>query len=174
MQKGSGIYVLQKLRKKLEPGQRFCPDCGAGIEEIPGNQAYFNVANAQSVAMSTYQIQLLHTLSGKIKTNAVIWIVIAAVQVILGFVYNWIILVIGILNLISCVRDLLYTKTLLVKPTGIVEKYKPLTEPIITLAYNLVFGGVIGVAGTIYYLLAIRSYVIQNEQELRQIERLYS
>ena len=105
--------------KKLEPGQRFCPDCGAGIEEIPGNQAYFNAANAQSVAMSTYQIQLLHTLSGKIKTNAVIWIVIAAVQVILGFVYNWIILVIGVLNLISCVRDLLYTKTLLVKPTGI-------------------------------------------------------
>lgn len=160
--------------KKLEPGQRFCPDCGAGIEETPGNQAYFNAANAQSVAMSTYQIQLLHTLSGKIKTNAVIWIVIAAVQVILGFVYNWIILVIGVLNLISCVRDLMYIKTLLVKPTGIVEKYKPLTGPIITLAYNLVFGGVIGVAGTIYYLLAIRAYVIQNEQELRQIERLYS
>ena len=57
-----------------------------------------------------------------------------------------------------------YSKTLLEQPNGIVAKFEPLTGPIITLVYNLIIGGVIGVAGSIYYFLAIRNYVMENKQ----------
>lgn len=57
-----------------------------------------------------------------------------------------------------------YSKTLLENPNGIVAKFEPITAPIITLVYNLVIGGVIGVVGSIYYFVAIRNYVMENKQ----------
>ena len=56
-----------------------------------------------------------------------------------------------------------YSKTVNEKPAGIMAKFEPLVGPIITLVYNLVFGGVIGVAGSIYYFAAIRSFVMENK-----------
>ena len=51
---------------------------------------------------------------------------------------------------------------------------KPLTGPIITLIYNLLIGGVIGVAGSIYYFAAVRGYVMENEQAFLELEHLAS
>ena len=69
-----------------------------------------------------------------------------------------------ILNIISSVQDMQYSKTLLENPTGIVAKFEPIVGPIITLVYNLIIGGVIGVVGSIYYFVAIRNYVMENKQ----------
>ena len=57
-----------------------------------------------------------------------------------------------------------YSKVLLKNPKGIIAKFEPLTGPIITLIYNLIIGGVIGVVGSIYYFVAIRNYVMENKQ----------
>ena len=57
-----------------------------------------------------------------------------------------------------------YSKTLHENPTGIVAKFEPITGPVITLIYNLIIGGVIGVVGSIYYFVAIRNYVMENKQ----------
>ena len=73
-------------------------------------------------------------------------------------------LIVGVLNIISSIQDMKYSKILLENPTGIVAKFEPITGPIITLVYNLVIGGVIGVVGSIYYFVAIRNYVMENKQ----------
>lgn len=60
---------------------------------------------------------------------------------------------------------------MLVTPNGIIDKIKPLTVAIIVLIYNIVFGGILGVAGSIYYLVGIRSFVLNNENEFRVLEK---
>ena len=55
-------------------------------------------------------------------------------------------------------------QTVLEKPDGIVDKFEPIAGPVITLVYNLVIGGIIGVVGSIYYFIAIRNYVMENKQ----------
>ncbi|MBQ4111144.1 MAG: zinc ribbon domain-containing protein [Clostridia bacterium] len=106
---------------------------------------------------------LVQQLSTRVKVNGIIWMVIGILQIILGLTINWILLIIGALNIVSSVQDIQYSKSVLDEPFGIVEKFKPLTQPIIVLAYNLIFGGVIGVAGSIYYLVGVRNFVLSNE-----------
>lgn len=161
--------------KELEEGQKNCSSCGTNVENAIGNQnnsnaVQLNTTYTDSISLSQIQTKLLNELIKKIKNNAIIWLAIAALQIIFGLLYNWIILVVGALNLISSLRDIQYAKSLMANPVGIVKKYKPIVEPIITLGYNLIFGGVIGVAGSIYYLLAIRTFVINNEHEFNCIE----
>ena len=57
-----------------------------------------------------------------------------------------------------------YSKTLLENPKGIIARFESKTGPIITLVYNLIIGGVIGVVGSIYYFFAIRNFVMENKQ----------
>ncbi|MBO5908923.1 MAG: hypothetical protein J6Q67_03970, partial [Clostridia bacterium] len=113
---------------------------------------------------------LLNTLSQRLNTNGIIWLVIGILQILGGIFINWFLLIVGVLNIISSVQDMQYSKTLLENPTGIVAKFEPLTGPIITLVYNLVIGGVIGVVGSIYYFLAIRNYVMENKQFFASLE----
>ncbi len=85
-------------------------------------------------------------------------------QILGGIFINWFLLVVGVLNIISSIKDMQYSKALLEHPNGIVSRFEPLTGPIITLIYNLVVGGIIGVVGSIYYFVAIRNYVMENKQ----------
>ena len=92
----------------------------------------------------------------------------------MGLLLNWIFLIVGVLNLISSIQDLNYSKEIPNNPVGIVAKMKPLVGAIVVLIYNLVVGGVIGVAGSIYYLVAVRGYVLENEQAFLGIENQIS
>lgn len=127
-----------------------CVKCGCSV-----NQANASVG---------YQPQnLLKQLSDRVKIDGIIWLVIGILQVLMGLYLNWILLIIGALNIVTAVQDLNYSKNVLESPVGILEKFRPLTGPIITLVYNLIFGGVIGVAGSIYYLVGVRNFVLSNE-----------
>ena len=112
----------------------------------------------------TNNISLLNTLSQRLNTNGIIWLVIGILQILGGLFINWFLLIVGVLNIISSIQDMQYSKKLLENPTGIVAKFEPLTGPIITLIYNLIIGGVIGVVGSIYYFIAIRNYVMENKR----------
>ena len=160
---------------------RFCTHCGNEVNEyavvcvkcgcaIPRAQPF---TNSQTTPFSASQ-DIVNTISQRIHTNGIIWIVIAAIQILLGVVANWMFLIVGVLNLISSIQDINYSKALPLNPVGIVSKMKPLTGPIITLIYNLIIGGVIGVAGSIYYFVAVRGYVLENEQAFLEIENLQS
>ncbi len=117
---------------------------------------------------------IVNTISQRIQTNGIIWIVIGAIQILLGISVNWVLLIVGVLNLVSSIQDINYSKSFPLNPVGIVNKVKPLTGPIITLIYNLVIGGIIGVAGSIYYFIAVRGFVLENEQAFLEIENLQS
>ena len=107
---------------------------------------------------------LLNALSQRLKTNGIIWIVIGAVQILGGVFINWFVALVGLLNIISSLNEINYSKTVLEKPSGIVQKFEPIAGPVIILIYNLVIGGIIGVIGSIYYFIAIRSFVMENKE----------
>ena len=147
-----------------------CLHCGCAVPQNNGNRTLYHPQNSQSVSSNT----IVNTIAQRYQINGIIWIVIAVIQLLLGISGVWTALVVGVLNLVSAVQDVNYSKNLPAAPIGIVDKVTPLTGTIITLAYNLVIGGVIGVAGSIYYLVAIRGYVLENREAFLEIERQYT
>ena len=141
--------------KKLLDEAVVCVGCGCAVE---GRET--QTFNNMSVDGTT----LLNTLSQRLITNGIIWLVIGILQILGGIFINWFLLIVGVLNIVSSIQDMQYSKTLLEKPNGIVEKFEPITGPVITLVYNLVIGGIIGVVGSIYYFIGIRNYVMENKQ----------
>lgn len=138
--------------KELLDEAVICVGCGCSVDGPS--------VNNKSVDGPT----LLNTLSQRLNTNGIIWLVIGILQILGGIFIDWFLLIVGVLNIISSVQDMQYSKTLLENPNGIVAKFEPITAPIITLAYNLIIGGVIGVIGSIYYFVAIRNFVMENKQ----------
>lgn len=145
---------------------KYCTHCGKELLD----EAVVCVGCGCPVAGQQDQTALLNTLSQRVNTNGIIWLVIGILQVLGGLFINWFLLIVGVLNIVSSVQDMNYSKTLLKNPTGIVAKFEPLTGPVITLIYNLVIGGVIGVVGSIYYFVAIRNYVMENKQTFASLD----
>ena len=117
---------------------------------------------------------LLRTLSERYKINGIIWIVLGILQglgSLLLLPEGLFVLIVGILNIISAVQDLNYSKNVLMQPQGIVNKVKPLAMPIVVTVYNLIFGGLIGIAGSIYYLVGIRNFVMTNANAFMALEQ---
>ena len=144
-----------KCGKEIVQNAAFCVGCGCAV----GSQNTQTTNN-----MSFDGATLLNALSQRLNTNGIIWLVIGILQIIGGVFFNWFLLIVGVLNIISSVQDMQYSKTLLENPNGIIAKFEPIVAPIITLVYNLIIGGVIGVIGSIYYFVAIRNYVMENKQ----------
>lgn len=135
-----------------------CPGCGC-----PAGRFVSTLASPS---------ELVKKLSEKVKINGIIWLVIGIVQIILGLLVNWGFLIVGTLNIISSVQDIGYSKSVLEHPVGIRDRFSRLAGPIITLIYNLLFGGVIGVIGSIYYFAGIRAFVMAHEADFMEIEKL--
>lgn len=150
--------------KELLEEAVICPGCGCAVNGTPAAAAVPGVTVAADAGT------LLRKLSERVKTNAIIWLVIGILQILGGIFINWFLLIVGVLNIISSVQDMNYSKTVLENPSGIVAKFEPMVGPIITLVYNLVIGGVIGVAGSIYYFVAIRNFVMENKATFAQYD----
>lgn len=147
--------------KELFDEAVICVGCGCAV--VGQNSQAVNGAPVDGTA-------LLNTLSQRLNTNGIIWLVIGILQILGGLLINWFLVIVGVLNIISSIQDMQYSKTLLENPTGIVAKFEPLTGPIITLIYNLIIGGVIGVVGSIYYFVAIRNYVMENKRSFCDLD----
>ena len=148
------MKFCQKCGKEIMDEAVICPGCGC---EVDGHNS--QTVNSQAFDRTT----LLNTLSQRLNTNGIIWLVIGILQIIGGIFTNWFLLIVGVLNIISSIQDMQYSKTLLENPTGIIKRFEPIMGPVITLVYNLVIGGVIGIVGSIYYFVAIRNYVMENK-----------
>lgn len=147
----------------------FCSNCGKEVSGSFCSNCGFKV-NSNIVADKQIEV-LLATLSQRLNTNAIIWFVIGTMQILGGIFINWFLLIVGALNIISAVQDMNYSKTLSKNTVGIVAKFEPLTAPIITLIYNIVIGGFIGVVGSIYYFFGIRNFVLENKAYFESLER---
>lgn len=145
----------------------FCNKCG---KEIQGDVNFCNSCGNPLNGVGNNAENLLHQLSERYKINGIIWIVIAIIQIILGIFVNWICLIVGVLNIISAIQDISFSGKMLKNPNGIVDKVRPLVGAILILIYNVIFGGVLGVAGSIYYLVGIRNFVMKNESEFKSLE----
>ncbi len=148
-----------------------CPGCGCPTPPPSPNasQPYYS----QFVNSAVSSNVLITKLSERLKINGIIWIVVAVIQIIIGVSGTWLPLIVGILNIVSAIKDLNYSKEVMNNPVGIVKNFEPLTSPIITLVYNIVIGGVIGVAGSIYYFIALRSFVMENKEAFLALEPPY-
>ena len=158
---------------ELVEGNKFCPSCGADVY----NKSSDNVNN---VINSPEKVRKLITqLSQKNQTNAIIWGALGVVQIIIamctityyGFATGIWTLVVGILNVYSGYKDFTYSKELLKKPVAIISRYESATPIVIALIYNLIFGGIIGIAGSLYEI-SIRNFVLTNKTEFEQAEKV--
>ncbi|MBO5879868.1 MAG: hypothetical protein J6Q68_04890, partial [Clostridia bacterium] len=95
---------------------------------------------------------------------------VASLQILIGLCGAWFTLIVGVLNIISAIKDIQSSKNILTNPNGIVAAHEPLTNPIIVLVYNIVIGGLFGVAGSIYYLIFVRGYVMENKEQFLAME----
>ena len=163
----------EKCGSELVEGNKFCPSCGADVY----NKSSDNVNN---VINSPEKVRKLITqLSQKNQTNAIIWGALGVVQIIIamctityyGFATGIWTLVVGILNVYSGYKDFTYSKELLKKPVAIISRYESATPIVIALIYNLIFGGIIGIAGSLYEI-SIRNFVLNNKTEFEQAEKV--
>ena len=136
---------------------KFCKNCGYGMDE---SVTVCDNCNTAMNAENTLTDEKLKVLSERIKINGIIWLIIGILQVVMFI--SPLSVVVGVLNIFSALRDLKASKNVFHYRVGLVNAYKPMFGPIITLIYNLCFGWIYGVAGSIYYFLAIRGYVMEN------------
>lgn len=156
---------------------RYCTQCGRIIsdeETICSDCLMWANANQQPQIDTARSASLINTLSQRLNTNGIIWLVIGILQILGGIFINWFLLIVGVLNIISSINDMNYSKTIKENCTGIVKKFEPVAGPVITLIYNLVIGGVIGVVGSIYYFVAIRSFVMENKAFFTSLDMEYN
>lgn len=143
--------------KEISDDAVICVGCGCAVKSI-----------SQEAAVNTDG--LLEKLSQRINTNGIIWLVIAVCQILIGIFVNWFVLVVGVLNIVSAIKDMNYSKTIFDNPVGIVRNFERLASPIIVLVYNFFIGGVIGVIGSLYYFIALRGFVMEQKEAFLEIE----
>ena len=105
---------------------------------------------------------VLQNISNKEKIGGIIWVVISVIQLLIGLSFNWVILILGIWNLIVGITRINNASKIEQRANNIVDVYeKSLTSLIIFIVLNILIGGIIGVIGAIYDL-TVRSYVLDN------------
>lgn len=142
--------------KELFDEAVICVGCGCPV-------AGTNIQTAQVRTID--KLEFLGSLSRRILINGIIWLAVGALQILIGVgLQNWWIGVVGGMNIIAGIQDMRYSKALFADPVGIMDKFTPLAGPIIALVYNVIFGGVIGVAGSIFYFAGLRGYILANKE----------
>lgn len=97
------------------------------------------------------------SLADKEMISFVIWLIIGIIQCL-----SIVTIIAGAWNIYAAVTTYQFSKQLGNCPTGVYKRYEnQMTSLIISLVLNILFGGVIGVAGTIYDYFT-RDYVMKN------------
>ena len=135
---------------------KFCKTCGYGMDE---SAEVCTNCNSAMDEVNTMSDDKLKELSNRIKINGIIWLIIGICQVL-----SFVCAIVGVLNIISAIRDIKTSKTIFTYRVGLVEAYTPVVAPIIVFIYNLIFGGIIGIAGSLFYFFGIRGYVMDNKE----------
>ena len=160
------MKYCQYCGAQLIDDAKYCLRCGKEVPQASQN----TTSNHEHINHSNSPRDLVNKLSVRLQTNGIIWVVIAVIQILAGLFGAWFTLAVGVLNIISAITDIKNSKRILSDPRGIVSTYEPIVNPIIVLVYNLVIGGVIGVIGSIYYLIFVRGFVMDNKNHFLAME----
>ena len=121
----------------------------------------------ESVKMRNFKINL----GNKEMTSGIIWISIGGLQVLCSIFAFWYLIIVGIWNIVVGIMRIT-KKGELYQKSGIEiynEYASRLTSLVVFLIVNILFGGIVGIAASIYDLVT-RNYVIQNSYMLRNEE----
>ena len=146
-----------------------------GYQQPPFQPGYYG-------AYPYFQKPLIEQLRTRLQIESIIWGIIAALQIISGLIFlalgsedeEFIFLAVplilcAICNTAFCINNSNYRNEIRKNPVGIVEEYTPIGSSIACLIYNILLGGIIGVAGAIYAFF-VRSFVLKNAWEFKMIE----
>ena len=181
------MKYCQHCGTELKEVTKFCPQCGKTT--VKEEQTMALIAPAPQTV--NYE-NIVEGLSGKLKTSAIIYFVIAALQLLsvfgcaIGFIasfftfsipgiivypiYTLLYLAAAILNFVFAIKYINDSKRILDDPTGIVAKYEPATAPIIVIICNFFVSGAIGVIGALYHLIDVREYVVKRKAQFLALE----
>lgn len=147
----------------------FCPNCGNAIIEglaLCANGDSYMTSGAPSKRVSVDSCVEFDTVLQKINTSYTIWLVIGIFQILIGLCGTITPLFVGIWNIIGAISRKKMIEQYRKNPDGLVKTVKGWESSIILFIFlNLIFGGLIGVAGGIYDYTIVR-YVEQHEREL--------
>ncbi len=121
------MKYCMKCGRQLPDDAAFCCACGCVTDS--GTAPKTNDAQAAANPGT----ELLQTLSRRIQTNGIIWLVIGIVQLAMGVYfyyegYMWL-LIVAALNVWGGIADCRYSQTVRSDPRGIVDRFKPLFRP---------------------------------------------
>ena len=133
---------------------KFCKTCGYGMDESAAICTHCNTAMDEQNSMSDAKLK---TLADRVRINGIVWLVIGIMQ--LFFIYS---IPLGLWNIYAAYTNLKVAKEMPIRRVGLVRVYEPIVSPIINLVLNLILGAGIGVIGSLYYLIFIRGYVLEN------------
>lgn len=149
-------------------GNKFCANCGEPVNENAAvcthcGVAIKKIAQPQAGAVLSKE-EAYKKLAEYEKTAAIIWFVIAALQIICGIFTYYTPVLVGCWNIYTGVQRIKHSKTLADMPAGIYEYYeKQGTANIIFLVVNIILGGLIGGIASGYDIY-IRSFVMKNKE----------
>ena len=138
---------------ELPPNSNFCKACGSPTQgQTPPPQS-----------QNPYQRHVCQKLCDMEHISAIIWGVIAVVQLLVGIsIGKGFILAVGAWNIFAVYLTLQDAAAALQPSLDLVQKYKDSLSGLLgAMAWNLIAGGVIGVIGSIYEF-RIRQFVLSN------------
>lgn len=131
---------------------------------------------------------IIQELSKKVEIEGIIWTVVAGLQYLLSLIYiiigldsydgEWmifyalLILAVAILNTFGAIQSFKFSKEVKMRPVGIIDRYEPMGARVANVVYNVLFGGIVGIAGSIYGFF-IRNFVITNKMEFWDIQNKF-
>lgn len=128
---------------------------------------------------------LLAPLSSRIRALGICWLVIGCLQLLavlsmyktsyiywLNSEYLLILTVIAVINIVSSIRDIVFSKRMMSDPTGIIKRYK---VPIIALVVVAVYNAMWALLPALLIIInfSIRSYIVNNEEAIEKLEQQY-
>lgn len=161
------LMICSECGKEYSDKAVACPNCGCPTPHTgshpQGGATYVTAAGNHSQFADENADKLARKLSTKEQTSGIIWIAIAIVQVIIGFLGMPWVWIMAVINLIGAVKSFKKSKLVLEPYNGMVEEYeKQLIPLIVALAFNLLVGAFVGVAGNIYDMFT-RNFVLDNK-----------
>ncbi|MDE6470795.1 MAG: zinc ribbon domain-containing protein [Eubacterium sp.] len=155
---GVGDKYCCHCGKEINPNAEVCLNCGMAIRKTTVSNTSVSTNN-----VSTKE-EAFKKLAEYEKTAAIIWFVIAAVQIIGGMFTYFTPVLVGLWNIYIGVSRMKYSKSLSEMPDGVYENFeKQGTSNIIFLIVNIVLGGLIG-GIALGFDIYIRKFVMDNEE----------
>lgn len=150
---GIGNKFCSYCGKEVDPLAEICLNCGMAIKKgIPSS------ASSSLTKEDAYKKLAEHE-----KNSAIIWFVIAAIQILIGCFTYYTPVLVGAWNIYAGITRMKYSKSLLEMPSGVYEYFeKQGTSNIVFLIINLFLGGIIGAIASAYDIY-IRKFVMDNK-----------